>query len=69
MLCRTLGRTRERVSAIGLGGYHMGVLADERDGIKLVRAAVDLTAGTITRANGHALGLLDLMQYHENVRN
>ncbi|MGA2136176.1 MAG: aldo/keto reductase [Bryobacteraceae bacterium] len=38
---RTLGRTGERVSAIGLGGYHMAVPADEADGIKLVRTAVD----------------------------
>ena len=38
---RTLGRTGERVSAIGLGGYHMGVPKDEQDGIKLIRTAVD----------------------------
>ncbi len=41
MLYRTLGRTGERVSAIGLGGYHMGVPQDEQDGIRLVRTAVD----------------------------
>src|SRR5579871_1940518 len=41
MIYRTLGRTRERVSAIGLGGYHIGVPQDEQDGIRLVRAAVD----------------------------
>ena len=28
---RTLGRTGERVSAIGLGGYHIGVPKDEQD--------------------------------------
>jgi predicted aldo/keto reductase-like oxidoreductase len=38
---RTLGRTGERVSAIGLGGYHIGVPKDEQDGIKLIRTAVD----------------------------
>ena len=38
---RTLGRTGERVSAIGLGGYHIGVPKDEADGIKLIRTAVD----------------------------
>ena len=41
MLYRTLGRTGERVSAIGLGGYHLGVPQDEQDAIKLVRTAVD----------------------------
>ena len=41
MIYRTLGRTGERVSAIGLGGYHMAVPKDEQDGIKLVRTAVD----------------------------
>jgi len=38
---RTLGRTGEHVSAIGLGGYHIGVPAAEADGIKLIRTAVD----------------------------
>jgi len=38
---RTLGRTGERVSAIGLGGYHIGVPKEEGDGIKLIRTAVD----------------------------
>jgi aryl-alcohol dehydrogenase-like predicted oxidoreductase len=41
MIYRTLGRTGERVSAIGLGGFHMGVPEQEQDGIKLVRTAVD----------------------------
>lgn len=41
MLYRTLGRTGERVSAIGLGGYHMAVPAEEKEGINLVRTAVD----------------------------
>ncbi len=41
MIYRTLGRTGERVSAIGLGGYHMAVPQDEADGIKIVRTAVD----------------------------
>jgi len=41
MLYRTLGRTGEHVSAIGLGGYHIGVPSDENEGIRLVRTAVD----------------------------
>ncbi len=41
MIYRTLGRTGEKVSAIGLGGYHIGVPSDEKEGIRLVRTAVD----------------------------
>lgn len=41
MIYRTLGRTGERVSAIGLGGYHIGVPAAEKDGIRIIRTAVD----------------------------
>jgi aryl-alcohol dehydrogenase-like predicted oxidoreductase len=41
MLYRNLGSTGERVSAIGLGGYHMGVPKEESESIRLVRSAVD----------------------------
>ena len=41
MIYRKLGKTGERVSAIGLGGYHIGVPATVDDSIKLVRAAID----------------------------
>ncbi|HWC00489.1 MAG TPA: aldo/keto reductase [Bryobacteraceae bacterium] len=41
MLYRTLGRSGEKVSAIGLGGYHIGVPKEEKEGIRLVRTAVD----------------------------
>jgi predicted aldo/keto reductase-like oxidoreductase len=42
MIYRTLGRTGERVSAIGMGGFHIGQpkLSDE-DSIRLVRSAID----------------------------
>lgn len=40
MLYRTLGRTGEQISAIGLGGYHIGV-QDEAEGIRLIRSAID----------------------------
>ncbi len=38
---RRLGRTGEMVSAIGLGGYHLGRQADEQETIRIVRTAVD----------------------------
>jgi aryl-alcohol dehydrogenase-like predicted oxidoreductase len=41
MIYRTLGRTGERVSAIGLGGHHIGRPPDEQEGIRLIRTAID----------------------------
>ena len=39
---RTLGRTGERVSAIGLGGWHIGFpQLDERTSIRIIRTALD----------------------------
>jgi hypothetical protein len=39
MIYRELGRTGERVSAIGLGGYHIGKQQDPNESIRLIRAA------------------------------
>ena len=41
MLYRTLGKTGEKVSAIGLGGYHIGHPPDAEDAIRIVRRAID----------------------------
>ena len=41
MIYRTLGRTGEKVSAIGLGGHHIGRPKDPAEGIRIVRSAVD----------------------------
>jgi predicted aldo/keto reductase-like oxidoreductase len=38
---RVLGRTGEKVSAIGLGGYHIGKQADEEESTKIIRSAID----------------------------
>ncbi len=41
MIYRPLGRTGERVSAIGLGGSHIGNLKTQDESIKLIRAAIN----------------------------
>ena len=41
MIYRKLGKTGERVSAIGVGGYHIGVAPDEQAAARIVRTAVD----------------------------
>src|SRR5881397_1651822 len=39
---RTLGRTGERVSAIGLGGWHLGLgRVDEQLSFRIIRMAID----------------------------
>ena len=38
---RTLGRTREKVSLIGLGGYHLGSQADPQESIRIIRTGLD----------------------------
>ena len=38
---RTLGQTGEKVSLLGLGGYHIGVQADEGESIGIIRSAID----------------------------
>ena len=65
MMYRTLGRTGERVSAIGLGGYHIGKPSlSEQDSIQLIRQAVDFCQhirfvhgcepGRIIQIHGHS---------------
>lgn len=42
MLYRTLGRTGERVSAIGLGGWHLGFPSmTDAESVRLIHAAID----------------------------
>src|SRR5215831_11718725 len=38
---RVLGHTGEKVSLIGLGGYHLGGQADEQESIRIVRTGLD----------------------------
>jgi uncharacterized protein len=38
---RTLGHTGEKVSPIGIGGYHIGMQSDEQESIRIIRMALD----------------------------
>jgi predicted aldo/keto reductase-like oxidoreductase len=38
---RTLGRSKERVSMIGLGGYHLGKQTDPQESIRIIRTGLD----------------------------
>jgi predicted aldo/keto reductase-like oxidoreductase len=38
---RVLGHTGEKVSLIGIGGYHIGKQSDEQESIRIVRTALD----------------------------
>jgi len=41
MIYRTLGRSGERVSLLGLGGFHIGMQSSEQESIRIVRTAID----------------------------
>ena len=41
MTYRPLGKTGERISLIGLGGYHIGMQSDPQDSIRIIRQAID----------------------------
>ena len=38
---RTLGRSNEKVSMVGLGGYHLGKQADPQESIRIIRTGLD----------------------------
>src|ERR1700704_5613348 len=38
---RTLGRSGEKVSLIGLGGYHLGNQSDPNESIRIIRTGID----------------------------
>jgi aryl-alcohol dehydrogenase-like predicted oxidoreductase len=41
ILRRQFGRTAESVSALALGGYHLGSIGNQREAIRIVHAAID----------------------------
>lgn len=38
---RAFGRAAEMVSALGVGGYHLGLVGNQREAIRIVHAAID----------------------------
>jgi predicted aldo/keto reductase-like oxidoreductase len=38
---RVLGRSGEKISLLGLGGYHIGIQRDEQESIRIIRTAID----------------------------
>ena len=38
---RQLGRTGEKVSLIGVGGHHLGLIEDEKESLRVIRTAID----------------------------
>jgi predicted aldo/keto reductase-like oxidoreductase len=41
MIYRLLGNTGEKISALGLGGFHIGTLPTKEESIRLIRTAID----------------------------
>jgi len=41
MIYREFGKTGEKVSAVGLGGHHIGRPKDPNEGIRIIRSAID----------------------------
>ncbi|HEV8542815.1 MAG TPA: aldo/keto reductase [Verrucomicrobiae bacterium] len=41
MIYRTLGKTGEKISALGLGGAHIGKVSTEQEAIQIIRSAID----------------------------
>jgi predicted aldo/keto reductase-like oxidoreductase len=41
MIYRNFGKTGEKISAIGLGGFHIGTQSDPQESIRIIRFAID----------------------------
>lgn len=60
MLYRILGDTGERVSAIGMGGFHMSKPKTDEDAVKLIRAGVDRGITFLDNCWDYADGLSEI---------
>lgn len=57
---RTLGRTGETVSLLGIGGFHLGKIADEQESIQVVRTALDNGVNFLDNSWSYHDGLSEL---------
>lgn len=53
---RVLGRTQEKVSILGLGGFHLGQVSDEKEAIKMIQRAIDTGINFIDTAESYQNG-------------
>ncbi len=61
MIYRTLGGTGEKVSAIGLGGWHLGLKhVDEKLSVRIVRSAIDRGINFLDNSWDYSDGLSEL---------
>src|SRR5438552_4848714 len=61
MIYRTLGSTGEKVSAIGVGGWHLGLKhVDEQLAIRIVRSAIDRGINFLDNSWDYSDGLSEL---------
>lgn len=47
---RPLGKTGERITALGFGGYHLGIITEDADAIRLCQQAIDEGIGFMDNA-------------------
>ena len=57
---RTLGRTGERVSVIGLGGFHLSKPNDENEAVQIVRTAIDNGINFMDNSWDYAAGISEI---------
>jgi aryl-alcohol dehydrogenase-like predicted oxidoreductase len=61
MIYRTLGGTGEKVSAIGVGGWHLGLKhVDEQLAIRIVRSAIDRGINFLDNSWDYSEGVSEL---------
>ena len=60
MIYRSLGSTGEKVSAIGMGGFHLSKLKTDEEAVKLIRTGIDRGITFIDNCWDYAEGLSEI---------